>query len=95
MLGEGYQAIGLGMWLAIIMAINVWFIIWPNQKRALIVEAQPEVTKSAKLAMLTLEQTITFCAHALFMVATTKCWVRLILNRMNGYSRLQHNVCPF
>ena len=55
MLGEGYQAIGLGMWLAIIMAINVWFIIWPNQKRALgILEAEPEVkAKSAKLAMLT------------------------------------------
>ena len=55
MLGEGYQAIGLGMWLAIIMAINVWFIIWPNQKRALgIVDAEPEVkAKSAKLAMLT------------------------------------------
>ena len=55
MLGEGYQAIGLGMWLAIIMAINVWFIIWPNQKRALgILEAEPEVkAKSAKVAMLT------------------------------------------
>ena len=55
MLGEGYQAIGLGMWLAIIMAINVWFIIWPNQKRALgIVDAEPEVkAKSAKTAMLT------------------------------------------
>ena len=55
MLGEGYQAIGLGMWLAIIMAINVWFIIWPNQKRALgIVDTEPEVkAKSAKLAMLT------------------------------------------
>ena len=55
MLGEGYQAIGLGMWLAIIMAINVWFVIWPNQKRALgIVEAEPEVkAKSAKVAMLT------------------------------------------
>ena len=55
MLGDGYQAIGLGMWLAIIMAINVWFIIWPNQKRALgIVDAEPEVkAKSAKLAMLT------------------------------------------
>jgi len=55
MLGEGYQAIGIGMWLAIIMAINVWFIIWPNQKRALgIVDAEPEVkAKSAKLAMLT------------------------------------------
>ena len=55
MLGDGYQAIGLGMWLAIIMAINVWFIIWPNQKRALgIVDAEPEVkAKSAKMAMLT------------------------------------------
>ena len=55
MLGEGYQAIGIGMWLAIIMAINVWFIIWPNQKRALgIVDAEPEVkAKSAKVAMLT------------------------------------------
>ena len=55
MLGEGYQAIGLGMWLAIIMAINVWFVIWPNQKRALgIVDAEQEVkAKSAKVAMLT------------------------------------------
>ncbi|MDA9688971.1 urate hydroxylase PuuD [Betaproteobacteria bacterium] len=55
MLGEGYQAIGLGMWLAIIMAINVWFVIWPNQKKALgIVDAEPEVkAKSAKVAMLT------------------------------------------
>ena len=55
MLGEGYQAIGLGMWLAIIMAINVWFIIWPNQKRALgIVDTEPELkAKSAKAAMLT------------------------------------------
>ena len=55
MLGEGFLAIGLGMWLAIIMAINVWFIIWPNQKRALgIVDAEPEVkAKSAKVAMLT------------------------------------------
>ena len=55
MLGEGYQAIGIGMWLAIIMAINVWFVIWPNQKRALgIVDAEPEVkAKSAKVAMLT------------------------------------------
>ena len=55
MLGEGFQAIGLGMWLAIIMAINVWFVIWPNQKRALgIVDAEQEVkAKSARVAMLT------------------------------------------
>ena len=36
-------AIGIGMWLGLIMAFNVWFIIWPNQKKALgIVETQPE-----------------------------------------------------
>src|SRR6188768_1263182 len=26
----GYQLIGVGMWLALIMALNVWFVIWPN-----------------------------------------------------------------
>ena len=36
-------AIGIGMWLGIIMAFNVWFIIWPNQKKALgIVDCPPE-----------------------------------------------------
>ncbi len=49
-----HTAIGIGMWLGLIMAFNVWFVIWPNQKRALgIVEADPELkAKSAKTAML-------------------------------------------
>ena len=49
-----HTAIGVGMWLGIIMAFNVWFLIWPNQKRALgIVETDPETkAKSAKTAML-------------------------------------------
>ncbi len=53
--GGKYTAIGIGMWLGLIMAYNVWFIIWPNQKKALgIVEAQPEEkAKSAKTAMIT------------------------------------------
>jgi uncharacterized membrane protein len=47
-------AIGIGMWLGIIMAYNVWFVIWPNQKKALgLVECVPEEkVKSAKTAML-------------------------------------------
>ena len=47
-------AIGIGMWLGIIMAFNVWFVIWPNQKRALgMVECDPELkAKSARTAML-------------------------------------------
>ena len=56
-LGSGvpkHTAIGIGMWLGIIMAFNVWFVIWPNQKRALgIVDCEPELkAKSAKTAML-------------------------------------------
>ena len=53
--GGKYTAIGIGMWLGIIMAYNVWFIIWPNQKKALgMIEVSPEEkAKSAKTAMLT------------------------------------------
>ena len=52
---DGKQlTIGIGMWLALIMAYNVWMIIWPNQKKALgIVESDPETkAKSARTAML-------------------------------------------
>ncbi|MBI3452436.1 MAG: urate hydroxylase PuuD, partial [Rhodospirillales bacterium] len=48
------RAIGLGMWLGIIMAYNVWMIIWPNQKIALgMVEADADRKKAAgRTAML-------------------------------------------
>lgn len=47
-------AIGIGMWLGIIMWFNVWFVIWPNQKKALgIVEADADTkAASARTAML-------------------------------------------
>jgi uncharacterized membrane protein len=46
--------IGIGMWLALIMAANVWFIIWPNQKKVLgIVQADADAKKAAgRVAML-------------------------------------------
>ena len=49
------RLIGIGMWLALIMAFNVWFIIWPNQKKALgLVEADDAAkAKAARTAMLT------------------------------------------
>ena len=37
-LQPGARAIGIGMWIALLMAFNVWFIIWPNQKKALGIE---------------------------------------------------------
>jgi len=47
-------AIGIGMWLGIIMWFNVWFVIWPNQKKALgIVSVEDDVKiESARTAML-------------------------------------------
>jgi uncharacterized membrane protein len=52
--GGKNTAIGIGMWLGLYMAFNVWFVIWPNQKKALgIIETDPETkAKSAKTAML-------------------------------------------
>ena len=52
--GGKNTAIGIGMWLGLYMAFNVWFIIWPNQKRALgMVECEPDLkAKSARTAML-------------------------------------------
>ena len=53
--GGKNTAIGIGMWLGIIMAFNVWFIIWPNQKKVLgIVECPAEdKPKHAKTAVIT------------------------------------------
>ena len=52
--GGASTPIGIGMWLAAIMWFNVWFVIWPNQQRALgLVEADPDTKKkSARTAML-------------------------------------------
>ena len=46
--------IGFGMWLGLIMAFNVWFVIWPNQQKALgMVEVEPDAkAKAARTAML-------------------------------------------
>jgi uncharacterized membrane protein len=56
-IGDGnhkFTAIGFGMWMGLIMAFNVWFIIWPNQQKALgLVEATADEKKRAgRVAML-------------------------------------------
>jgi uncharacterized membrane protein len=51
---DGFQLIGTGMWLALVMAFNVWVIIWPNQKKALGLVEADDATKAAaaKTAMM-------------------------------------------
>ena len=50
----GHTIIGIGMWLGIIMWFNVWFVIWPNQKKALGIVEADDATKAsaARTAML-------------------------------------------
>ncbi|MBT8472882.1 MAG: hypothetical protein HKN14_01200 [Marinicaulis sp.] len=54
----GHTALGIGMWFGIIMWFNVWFIIWPNQQKALNIDNKyPDLpaddkAKSARTAML-------------------------------------------
>jgi uncharacterized membrane protein len=49
-----YTTIGIGMWLAIIMAANVWFVIWPNQKKVLGIVAVDDAAKAkaGRIAMI-------------------------------------------
>ena len=70
--GGYFTYIGIGMWLGLIMAFNVWSIIWPNQKIALgIVDATADEKKAAaRVAMLTSRFNTMFSIPMLyFMVA--------------------------
>ena len=50
-LQPGARAIGVGMYLALVMGFNVWFIIWPNQKKVLGI-VQVDATAKAAAAKL-------------------------------------------
>jgi uncharacterized membrane protein len=53
-LQPGARLIGIGMWLALIMAFNVWVIIWPAQKKVLGLVAADDAAKAsaAKAALI-------------------------------------------
>jgi uncharacterized membrane protein len=62
----GYVTIGIGMWLALIMAFNVWVIIWPNQKKVLgLVEADADAKKKAARTALFASRTNTLLSIAM------------------------------
>jgi uncharacterized membrane protein len=53
-LQEGFRTIGVGAWLGTIMALNVWLVIWPNQKKVLGMVTATDAQKATarKVAML-------------------------------------------
>ena len=66
-----FASIGIGMWIALIMAFNVWFIIWPKQQIALgLVEVEhvDEKPKAAKIAMITSRANTMLSVPMLYMM---------------------------
>ena len=58
--GPDTVVIGIGMWLGLIMWFNVWFVIWPNQKKALgIVEVDADTKAAAARTAMLLSRTNT------------------------------------
>ena len=71
-LRDGFELIGIGMWLALIMAANVWFVIWPNQKRVLgLVEADDaRKAASARTAMIASRTNVLLSLPMLYAMTT-------------------------
>jgi uncharacterized membrane protein len=69
---DGFELIGIGMWLALIMAANVWFVIWPNQKRALgLIEADDaSKASSARTAMVASRTNVLLSIPMLYAMTT-------------------------
>ena len=60
------------MWLGLIMAANVWFVIWPNQKRALGIVAAEDAAKarSASVAMMASRTNLILSLPMLYCMVT-------------------------
>ncbi len=79
MLGIGAQnqyltTIGMGAWLGTIMIFNVWFLIWPNQKKilGLVSATDEEKAKARRVAFLASRtNTLLSIPMLLFMGAAT------------------------
>jgi uncharacterized membrane protein len=71
MLRNGFEAIGIGAWLGTIMLINVWVLIWPNQKKILGLVAADDATKNKarRVAMLASRTNMMLSVPMLFFMA--------------------------
>ena len=67
-----HAVIGMGAWLGTIMFLNVWVIIWPNQKKVLgIVEVPAEAkTRAARVALLASRTNTMLSIPMLFFMAS-------------------------
>jgi uncharacterized membrane protein len=74
---EGNRVIGLGMYIALVMAFNVWFVIWPNQKKALgIVDADADTKAKAAVTAMIFSRT-----NVLLSIPMLFC---MVIHRLGG-----------
>lgn len=71
MLRNGYQGIGIGAWLGTIMLFNVWYFIWPNQKKilGLVPATDDSKSKARRIAMLASRTNMMLSLPMLFFMA--------------------------
>jgi uncharacterized membrane protein len=70
----GFQKIGVGAWLGTIMLLNVWGLIWPNQKKilGLVPATDEQKNKARRIAFVTSRANTALSVPMLFfMVAQT------------------------
>jgi uncharacterized membrane protein len=60
MFRQGFETIGVGGWLGIIMLFNVWALIWPNQKKVIGVVPATDEEKAKARATATMFSRINF-----------------------------------
>ncbi|MEO5657606.1 MAG: urate hydroxylase PuuD [Nitrospiria bacterium] len=73
MLQGQYAVIGMGAWLGTIMLLNVWGIIWPNQKRVLglVPASADEKKRAARMAFLASRTNTALSIPMLFFMAAS------------------------
>jgi len=71
LLRNGYEGIGIGTWLGTIMLLNVWGLIWPNQKKILGLVAADDAAKAKarRIAMLASRTNMMLSIPMLFFMA--------------------------
>ena len=72
-LQDGHVPIGIGAWLGTIMLLNVWGLIWPNQKKILGIKpaTDEEKVKARRIAFLASRTNTMLSMPMLFFMATS------------------------
>ena len=70
-LSKGMAGIGIGAWLGTIMLLNVWGLIWPNQKKILGIKPATDEEKTAarRIAFLASRTNVALSIPMLFFMA--------------------------